>query len=123
MCIADPTPGPGTVDEQLAKAYWKDDEELGDDERFLRDFIVNRRWLERDSLQAGSDSESSSDNEKAAEFEQRYNFRFEETGGDKIAGHARTAKVGLLRGPHKVLHDCKWLGFYINGFYKFLSLY
>lgn len=30
--------------------YWRADEDLDEDERFLRDYVMNRQWLETDSL-------------------------------------------------------------------------
>ena len=33
--------------------YWRADEDLNEDERFLRDYVMNRQWLETDSLSPG----------------------------------------------------------------------
>ena len=30
--------------------YWRADEDLDEDEQFLRDYVMNRQWLETDSL-------------------------------------------------------------------------
>ena len=36
--------------------YWRADEDLDEDERFLRDYVMNRQWLETDSLLLGYQS-------------------------------------------------------------------
>ena len=79
--------------------YWRADEDLDEDERFLRDYVMNRQWLETDSLQApkkeadtfdlDEDDEDDEDVEEAEEFEKDYNFRFEVEEGRQIQGHAR----------------------------------
>lgn len=74
--------------ENVMSNYWRADEDLDEDERFLRDYVMNRQWLEIDSLQASSsrpaadaldlDEEQDDDDlEEADEFEKDYNFRFE----------------------------------------------
>jgi len=84
------------ADEAMAD-YWQEDEELDENEKFLRDFIINRSWLETTSMQAPvkekKDGTASSDDEKHLdeqdEFEANYNFRFEMEEGRQIQGHAR----------------------------------
>ena len=34
--------------------YWRADEDLDEDEQFLRDYVMNRQWLETDSLRLGA---------------------------------------------------------------------
>ncbi|CAK9018754.1 unnamed protein product [Durusdinium trenchii] len=71
--------------------YWRADEDLDEDEQFLRDYVMNRQWLETDSLQPAStkdaldmdlDEEQDDDHlDEADEFEKDYNFRFEDFKG------------------------------------------
>ncbi|CAJ1372499.1 unnamed protein product [Effrenium voratum] len=84
--------------EEVMANYWRADEDLDENERFLRDYLMNRQWLETDSLQTGAkkevfDEESSAEDadhlEEADEFEKDYNFRFEVEEGSQIQGHAR----------------------------------
>lgn len=78
--------------------YWKEGEELDDNERFLRDFILNKSWQETASLQPkaadGSESEASH-LEQVDEFEKDYNFRFEMEDGGLIQGHKRFQEASV----------------------------
>lgn len=83
----------GDADDIMTR-YWKSDEDLNEEERFLRDFMLNKGWLDSGSLQnkeAGfSDSEQEEEHlDKADDFEQSYNFRFEMEEGTQIQGHSR----------------------------------
>lgn len=71
-----------------------------DGEKFLQDYIANMGWRNARKIKESSDaadapsSESESDDEasfldKVDEFETKYNFRFEEEGGNAISSHAR----------------------------------
>merc|ERR1719159_681532 len=91
--------------------YWKADEDLGADECFLRDFIINEGWKETTSIQAssskqgarGGDSEDSDEEhlEKADEFEKDYNFRFEVDEGQQIQSYARFQDSSVRQRPDK----------------------
>lgn len=120
----------------LVKTARKRDEKVGQDillhsylenetpdekERFLRDFVLNNGWLNRNAgsaptiddysveIDLPAKAENDSDNEdgddgyenfdeKADAFEAAYNFRFEEPGSNKVASHSREV-VGSLRRP------------------------
>eukprot|EP00933_Yihiella_yeosuensis_P061637 TRINITY_DN64478_c0_g1_i1.p1 TRINITY_DN64478_c0_g1~~TRINITY_DN64478_c0_g1_i1.p1 ORF type:complete len:718 (+),score=253.75 TRINITY_DN64478_c0_g1_i1:208-2361(+) len=81
--------------EEVLAQYWKADEDLDSAEQFLRDYIVNREWLETGSMQKGPDDfgmGSASEDEHlddVDEFEKDYNFRFEVEEGKQIQGHKR----------------------------------
>lgn len=93
-------------EEILATGYWKADEELDENERFLRDYLLNKGWQETASLQAslgnGVDEKLDPDGEgdddeldKADNFEKDYNFRFEVEEGKQIQGHARFPETSV----------------------------
>jgi len=84
----------------ISDKYWKPDEDLDPNERFLRDYILNRGWDEATSIQKQSgqndasgeanDSQSEEEHlEEADRFEAEYNFRFEMEEGSEIQGHQR----------------------------------
>eukprot|EP00931_Biecheleriopsis_adriatica_P084188 TRINITY_DN5792_c0_g1_i2.p1 TRINITY_DN5792_c0_g1~~TRINITY_DN5792_c0_g1_i2.p1 ORF type:complete len:737 (+),score=280.64 TRINITY_DN5792_c0_g1_i2:62-2272(+) len=92
--------------EEVMSKYWRADEDLEENERFLRDYIMNRQWLETESLQTGGkarsldedddeDEEEEEHLEEADEFEKEYNFRFEVEEGKQIQGHARFPEASV----------------------------
>lgn len=93
--------------------YWRADEELNDEERFLRDYLMNKGWLETTSMQisskAGEDADAEDvDDDKDEEhldeqddFERDYNFRFEVEEGLQIQGHARKTENSVRERPEK----------------------
>lgn len=67
----------------ILKRFWGDKEQLDDKDRFLRKFILTKGWIDKDDLdQNAEDSEEYE--EKADNFEEKYNFRYEEPGGTEI---------------------------------------
>ena len=77
-------------------------EVLKDEDEFLKDYIVNRKWtdINADGRTNGGDSDSDSseeDLERQEQFEHEYNFRFEEPGGTSIRSHARNIDGTLRR--------------------------
>ncbi|GAA6032748.1 hypothetical protein JCM8097_000772 [Rhodosporidiobolus ruineniae] len=112
-------------------------EALGNEEAFLRDYILNRGWIDREnddhiptydeivgepsSVPAGKktkgksklldadeddklagvgahDDEDEEYEERAEEYETKYNFRFEEAGAAELVSHARDA-ISSVRKP------------------------
>ena len=84
------------------REFWNDDK-LDDGEKFLRDYILNQGYLDKDenSDNSGNDGEDLSDDEKTleqqAEFEHKYNFRFEEPDKDFIKRYPRTIEDSMRR--------------------------
>ncbi|KAF4724172.1 KRRI-Interacting protein 1, partial [Perkinsus olseni] len=81
----------------LMERYFRDADETGenkldDDDAFLRDYIMNKGWLEKESMQPNERDSDDSDNEldREDDFEREYNFRFEEDKGASLVGHSRT---------------------------------
>merc|ERR1719383_421314 len=91
----------GTDGDSIMSRYWRADEDMDENEQFLRDYILNKSWLETTSIQKtgaetakasdgeSSESESAKHLEEADRFESAYNFRFEVEEGRQIQGHAR----------------------------------
>ena len=83
--------------------------EVEDGDKFLLDFIKNKKWIDKDgqvSLDEGDQEDDSMDElERADDFESKYNFRFEEaeaaagkSGADfSVVGYARSSTMNTLR--------------------------
>ena len=93
--------------------------ELSAEDKFLREYLMEKKWLKDDekttlkfkkssgssssSSSSGDDDDDGGDSEsdsellqRADEFEHKYNFRFEEPGADQIVSHSRHIE-GLVR--------------------------
>lgn len=64
--------------------------ESEDGEAFLAKYFLNREWLDPQTATPELYEDLSSDDERAEEFETKYNFRFEQPGGTDITTHSRT---------------------------------
>ena len=93
---------------QLMDTYYgKSAEKLDADERFLRDYILNRGWMEKDddddddddgsdSSDVSHSSDVSSDFDDHEAFERQYNFRYEEgPEAHTITSHPRHVEGSL----------------------------
>ncbi|XP_053955389.1 protein KRI1 homolog [Anastrepha ludens] len=95
-----------TIKETLKplKNYWSNNK-LPQSERFLRDFILNKGYADTKSSDIPTYDEIIGDNqplsedekelEKQAEFEQKFNFRFEEPDADFIKRYPRTIEQSV----------------------------
>lgn len=103
--------------EELLLHSYLENEKPDEKERFLRDFVLNNGWLDKNAKDApaardyeieidnnnpdksGDEKNSSDDDfeEIADDFEAQYNFRFEDPDGTKVVSHARTVPDSMRR--------------------------
>ncbi|KAJ4970149.1 hypothetical protein NE237_003248 [Protea cynaroides] len=84
--------------------YFGEDENLDDKQMFLKNFFLNKMWVDKDkkSLKpSGPDvygvSEDEEEIEKQEKYEAEYNFRYEEGAGDRVLGHSRIAEGSVRK--------------------------
>ncbi|XP_046546653.1 protein KRI1 homolog [Haliotis rubra] len=91
------------------RKYWNDPK-LDEGEKFLKDFILNKRYVDKDAERIPTydeivdDSEDISDEEyieMQEKFERKYNFRFEEPGADDIKSFPRRIDDSVRRKDNK----------------------
>ena len=93
--------------------YYAETKDLDQNEQFLRDYILNRRWDDASTGGIGqrvyneknnsivNDDDDEDAVEKAEEFEKTYNFRFEQAGSNEIVSHARHVEGTMRRTDDK----------------------
>ncbi|GFR40096.1 hypothetical protein Agub_g644 [Astrephomene gubernaculifera] len=102
--------------QQLIEAYFGSEGELHPDDKFLKEYILNKGWVDRDDDYVPSyrevvgeeeeedggagvdDEEDEAYLRQMDAFEAKYNFRFEEPGADRIVTHPRVVE-GTIRKP------------------------
>jgi protein KRI1 len=78
--------------------------EVTNDENFLIEYVLNRGWVEKDRKAIPSYEEIIAEDEddadavdKMEEFEEKYNFRYEQPGGDQIVTYSRQIDGSMRR--------------------------
>lgn len=90
------------VEKKLDEYFGKDDN-LDENEVFLKKYFRNRMWVGEDEggKVPGEEGLELSDDEVAIEeqedYEKRFNFRFEENAGDRILGHSRVVEGSVRK--------------------------
>ncbi|KAL4203277.1 hypothetical protein AMTRI_Chr01g127090 [Amborella trichopoda] len=75
--------------------YFGEDDDLDENEMFLKNYLLNNGWVDKNKENKSSHEELfgiSEDEEELDEqdrYESEYNFRFEEGAGDQVLGHGR----------------------------------
>jgi|SRR5271156_4733676 len=86
--------------ESLGQGQTQGTIETEDPEAFLANYLLNRAWLNPSAQEPELYEDDSSDEEKAEEFETKFNFRFEQPEGGLLVTHARTISTAR-RGDEK----------------------
>lgn len=78
--------------QNILDEYFGREEELDENARFLKSYILNRGWIDRDEDYRKEMEDLSEDEEnvdKAEEFEYNFQHRYEEEGAERIISHPR----------------------------------
>ncbi|CAA6657007.1 unnamed protein product [Spirodela intermedia] len=91
----------GEIQKKLDE-FFGEDENLDENEVFLKNFFLNKMWLDRDKAKEPVDedplavSEDEDQLEKQEKYEAEFNFRYQEGAGDRVLGHSRVTE-GTVR--------------------------
>lgn len=90
--------------EKHLDAYFDKDENLDENERFLKEFFRKKSWMDKekgkDEKREGLDdiSEDEDEIERQEKYEAEYNFRHEEEGmADRVLGHSRVIEGSVRK--------------------------
>ncbi|CAD8059236.1 unnamed protein product [Paramecium sonneborni] len=84
-------------EQDILQRYWGNEQDLDEKDKFLRKYILTKGWIDKDDMNEIIDS--SEDEERMDEFEEKYNFRFEEEGGNQLITYERDLKDTLRLEP------------------------
>lgn len=99
---------------EALKHYWSNPS-LDEDELFLRDYILNRGYIDKDANRVPTyeemvgeeevkEDEDEEAVEKQEEFEKKYNFRFEEPGTSSLEGCGLVSPPSLTAGSDLIVN-------------------
>uniref|UniRef100_A0A803QEU9 Kri1-like C-terminal domain-containing protein n=1 Tax=Cannabis sativa TaxID=3483 RepID=A0A803QEU9_CANSA len=85
--------------EELRKAFLEAVEGNHEKSMFLKKFFMNKMWLDKNNDEGveGEDLELLSEDEKAIEKQEEYEYRFQENPGDRVLGHAREVEGSVRK--------------------------
>jgi len=88
---------------QTLDRYWKS-EDIDESEKFLRDYILNKQFMDESAIsrlptydEVLCEAEDEDEDERADEFERKFNFRYEEPDTDFIKQYPRTINESVRR--------------------------
>jgi protein KRI1 len=102
--------------DSMSEWFYQNSANLGKDEAFLIDYVLNRGWVDHDRKvlptydQIVAEEEDEDAVDKMEEFEEKYNFRYEQPGGDQITTFSRHIEGSMRREPdskRKSLREAK----------------
>ncbi|KAL3725641.1 hypothetical protein ACJRO7_030642 [Eucalyptus globulus] len=95
--------GDGAEFQQKLDEYFGRSEALGKNEMFLKEFFLNKMWVDKDKKSKGHVNEEELEellmDEEEIEKQEDYetNFRYEENAGDRVLGHSRTIEGSVRK--------------------------
>ncbi|XP_030461624.2 uncharacterized protein LOC115681724 [Syzygium oleosum] len=100
----DPVEGGDAAEfQQKLDEYFGRSESLGENEMFLKEFFLNKMWVDKDNKSKGHVNEEELEellkDEEEIEKQEDYetNFRYEENAGDRVLGHSRTIEGSVRK--------------------------
>ncbi|KAI7739240.1 hypothetical protein M8C21_004437 [Ambrosia artemisiifolia] len=88
--------------EKKLDEYFKEDDKLDENDKFLKDYFRKKMWLDKDDGGKGHHieidvSEDEEELEKQEDYERDFNFRYEENAGDRVMGHSRIVEGSVRK--------------------------
>uniref|UniRef100_A0A0R0GUW0 Kri1-like C-terminal domain-containing protein n=1 Tax=Glycine max TaxID=3847 RepID=A0A0R0GUW0_SOYBN len=86
--------------EEKPDEYFGGDAESNENSKFLRNYFMNKMWIDKSgkNLKVGEgELEDISEDEMDLERQEEYEYRFQETPGDRVLGHARKVEGSVRK--------------------------
>ncbi|EEF47382.1 Trichohyalin, putative [Ricinus communis] len=91
--------------EEKLQKYFGAEEELDENNKFLKEFIEKQMWVDRDNKDRSGVADDEVDDlfrddeeiERQEKYEETYNFRHEESVGDRVMGHSRIVEGSVRK--------------------------
>ncbi|KAG4959548.1 hypothetical protein JHK87_036181 [Glycine soja] len=86
--------------EEKPDEYFGGDAESNENSKFLRNYFMNKMWIDKSgkNLKVGEgELEDISEDEMELERQEEYEYRFQETPGDRVLGHARKVEGSVRK--------------------------